>query len=200
MLEFLEEVRKELEELEVAREELIKLTREIRINSTKAIAAVHSGRFNEAEERLRAARDILEKVKEFKKYPEIYYAITHDAMQEFVEAVAFANLVSGKEIPEFKDMGIETPPILTGLADLVGELRRYSLDLMRKGEVSEAEKCINTMEEIYSSLITFSFPEKLVPGLRHKVDVARQLIERTKSDWLAARLIEEIGQGLKKWE
>jgi len=190
--EFLNEIRKKLEELEEAREELIKLSRELRINSTRAIAAVHAGNFEEAKRKLKAAIDLLEKVKAYKKYPEIY-GIANDAMQELAEALSFFSLISGQDIPNLREIGIEDAAILTGLGDVVGELRRHALDLMRRGDVSRAEKCIDVMEEIYSALITFTFPEKLVPGLRHKVDVARQLIERTKSDLLAAKLINKLG-------
>ncbi len=192
-MEFLGEIRKKLEELEKYREELIRLTRELRISSTKAIAEVHAGKLEKAEEKLKAAVRVLEDVKKYRKFPEIYYAISREAMQEFVEACTFFSLVSERRIPDFRESGVEDVAILTGLADAVGELRRYALDLMRKGEVGRAERCIEDMEDLYNQLITFIFPEKLVPGLRHKVDIARQLIERTKSDLLAAELINRLG-------
>jgi len=191
-MEFMHEIRKKLEELEKAREELIRLARELRIDSTKAIAEVHAGKFDEAEKKLGIALKTLEKVKGYRKFPEIYYAISHEAMQEFVEACMFFSLISGEEIPDFKEYGVEDAAILTGLADVVGELRRYALDLMRRGDIDVAEKCIEAMENLYNSLITFSLPEKLVPGLRRKIDIARQLIERTKSDLLAAELIGKL--------
>ncbi len=181
----LEKLYSELEVLEKAREELIKLCREARIHSTKAVARVHAGNMEEAEELLEKARSTLEEIKNYRDYP-FYRAISGEAMQEYVEAVVFLNFVRGRKAPEFD---LETPPILTGYADAVGEIRRFALDLMRFGKVGEVERCIEAMEEIYSHLVQFSFPEKLVPNLRHKVDLARNLIDRTKSDFLAAKLI-----------
>ncbi len=178
-----------LEVLEKKREELIKLCRDVRIHSTKAIAKIHAGKMKEAEEHINEAKKILEKVLDYKEYP-FYRAITGEAMQEFVESIVFSCFVKRKTTPTFES--IEYPSILTGYADVVGELRRYALDLMRYGEISKAEECIVAMEEIYNHLIQFSFPEKLVPNLRHKVDLARNLIDRTKSDLIAAKLLKLI--------
>jgi len=77
---------------------------------------------------------------------------------------------------------------LTGLADLIGELRRFILDLLRKSNFEKAEKYMEMMEKLYSELSTFYFPDKIVPGLRNKVDGARWTIERTKSDYIAAKV------------
>ncbi len=182
----LERLYRELEMLEKAREELIKLCREMRIHSTKAVANVHAGNIEEAEEHAGQAEKVLEDVLSYRDYP-FYRAITAEAMQEFVESKVFLSFLKGETAPEFSEL--ETPAILTGYADAVGEIRRFALDLMRRGEVEKAEECVEAMEEIYNHLVQFSFPEKLVPNLRHKVDVARNLIDRTKSDLLAAKLI-----------
>ncbi len=185
-----------LQELEKAREELLKLTREMKINATKAIASIHAGRREESKEYLSKAIDVLQKVRAFKKYPEIYYTLTHDAMQELVEALAFHSAVLGDfhfSVP----VDVEPSAFVTGLADLVGELRRYTLSKLIDGDFEKAERLITLMEEIYGKLIDFtSLPDKLVPGLRHKLDVARAGIERTKSDYIAAkvaRLNESLG-------
>jgi translin len=187
----LDEFRAILEEKEQAREELLKLTREMRINSTKAIASLHAKDFKKAEELLSKALEILDRIYEFKsKYPDIYYPITHDAMQELVEAYSFYHVLKHENLEiDFSKLKVEIPAILTGLADMAGEVRRFILDLLRKGEDFEkAEKMIGIMEEIYSNLLTFNFPDKLTPNLRPKVDYIRGAIERTKSDFIAAKV------------
>ncbi len=183
----LEDCRKKLEELEKAREDLLKLVRDMRINATKAIASIHAGK--NYEEFLNKALEIMNKVYEFKdKFPEIYYAITHDSMQELVEAYFFAKAIKNEFEFDFSELKAEPSAIVTGLADLIGELRRYALDKLMKGDFKTAEKFINLMEKIYFELISFGgFPDKIVPGLRHKLDVARASIERTKSDYIAAK-------------
>ena len=189
--QILDEFRMVLEEKEQVREELIKLTREMRINSTKAVAFLHAGEIKKAEEHLNKALELMEKIYEFKKYPDIYYPITHDAMQELVEAYSFYHVLKHENLEiDFLKLKVEIPAILTGLADMVGEIRRYTLDILRKGEDFEkAEKMIKIMEEIYSNLLPFTnFPDKLIPNLRPKVDYIRGAIERTKSDFIAAKV------------
>lgn len=190
-IESIRSIRKFLEEREKAREELLKLTREMRINATRAVMAVHAEKLSDAKRLVEEAIQVLEKVVEFRKYPEIYYPITHDSMQELVEAYALLKVVNGENFWEI-ELEVEPASVLTGLADLIGELRRLSLDSMRKGDVERAEKYLDVMEEIYAELITFSFPDKLTPGLRFKLDSARQSIERTKSDLLSAKLLEGL--------
>lgn len=183
--------RKRLEELEKAREDLLKLLRELRILSSKAIASIHNERVEEAEENLKMATMILEKIGEYRNFPEIY-TIAHDSMQEFVEAIFLLKIVKG-EFNLSLDCEVLESAFVTGLADLIGELRRLALSKMIKGEIKESERLLNTMEEIYNELMPFtSFPDKIVPNLRAKLDVARVAIERTKSDLISAKLYEVL--------
>jgi len=186
----LDEFRKVLEEKELAREELLKLTREMRINATKAIACLHAKEFDKADEHLKRALELMERIHEFKeRYPDIYYPITFDAMQELVEAYSFYHVLKHENLEiDFSKLKVEIPPILTGLADMAGEIRRYVLDLLRVGEFEKAEKLIGLMEEIYLNLLTFNFPDKLTPNLRPKTDYVRGAIERTKSDFISAKV------------
>ncbi len=186
----LDEFRKVLEEKELAREELLKLTREMRINATKAIACLHAKEFDKADEHLKKALELMEKIYEFKeKYPDIYYPITFDAMQELVEAYSFYHVLKHENLEiDFSKLKVEIAPILTGLADMAGEIRRHVLDLLRVGEFERAERLIGLMEEIYLNLLTFNFPDKLTPNLRPKTDYVRGAIERTKSDFISAKV------------
>ena len=79
---------------------------------------------------------------------------------------------------------LNVPPTsyLLGLADVVGELRRRTLDLLRQGDVKGAVKSLETMECIYDELVVRSEALYLVPELRRKSDVARRIIEATRGD------------------
>ncbi|WP_202318389.1 translin [Archaeoglobus neptunius] len=191
----IEECRNKLISLERAREELLTLVRDLRTNSTKATALLHAGDIEGAEEKIQRALKVLEKVVRFRKFPEIYYSLTHDAMQELVEAFAFHKAVKG-EFSFSIDLDIEPSAMVTGLADLIGELRRYALNRLVEGNFEDAERMMVLMEKIYDELVSFTFlPEKLVPGLRRKLDVARAGIERTKSDYIAAK-VARLNEGL----
>ena len=54
---------------------------------------------------------------------------------------------------------MEDPAYLLGLGDVVGELRRFILDLIRSGKVYEGEELLETMEKIYTAIILFDFPD-----------------------------------------
>ena len=139
---------------------------------------------------MKRALELMEKIYEFKeKYPDIYYPITFDAMQELVEAYSFYHVLKHENLEiDFSKLKVEIPPILTGLADMAGEIRRYILDLLRVGEFEKAERLIGLMEEIYLNLLTFNFPDRLTPNLRPKTDYVRGAIERTKSDFISAKV------------
>ena len=68
-----------------------------------------------------------------------------------------------------------------GLGDVVGELRREALEALRTENFDKAEEYLKLMESIYEMLIRFNYPSGLVP-LKPKQDVARSLIEKTRSE------------------
>ncbi len=193
-------IREILKVREEVREELIKLSRELRILSSKAIARIHARRFDDAERYIEEALKVFEKIKEYKNdFPSLMY-IANDAMQEFVEALVFKSSVESFNINIELPDGIEEASILTGYADSIGELRRYILDLLKSGkedDIAKAEKLVELMDEIYFNLIEFDFPDKLTGNLRIKLDIARQSIERTKSDLISVLVAEKIDDKLK---
>jgi len=71
---------------------------------------------------------------------------------------------------------------LNGLGEAAGELRRYLLDGMRRGNLSQSEEILGAMDDIYSVLVTMDFPDAITGGLRRTTDVVRGVLERTRSD------------------
>jgi translin len=69
-----------------------------------------------------------------------------------------------------------------GLADVIGEYRRLALDNLREGEVEKGEKCLEIMDQVFIQLLALDEAYMLVPGLRHKSDIARRIIESTRGD------------------
>ena len=80
------------------------------------------------------------------------------------------------------EIGVPVTPYVLALGDVVGELRRRTLDLIRKGDVEAAEKSLELMEHIYSELTALDDAYIIINGLRRKGDVARRLIEITRGD------------------
>jgi hypothetical protein len=91
-------------------------------------------------------------------------------------------MVTRKPLPTPAELGVDTTAYLNGLGEAVGEIRRYLLDAMRKGDLSRGEELLTAMDDIYSLLVTLDFPDAVTGGLRRTTDMVRGALERTRSD------------------
>jgi translin len=114
-------------------------------------------------------------------HPDLYYSgMVYNSVSEYVEAYVTYKLIVEKKMPSMGELGVHYVPYLQGLGDVVGELRRHVLALLDRSLLDEAEYYLDIMERIYLWLRKLNYPDALVPGLRHKVDVARRLIDDTR--------------------
>ena len=81
-----------------------------------------------------------------------------------------------------EELGVVNSTYLNGLAEVVGEMRRRILDILRNGYSKEAERLLSFMDEIYSVLVTMDYPDAITSGLRRQTDIARSIIEKTRGD------------------
>ena len=86
-----------------------------------------------------------------------------------------------------------------GLADVIGEYRRLALDNLREGEVKKAEECLEIMDQIFIQLLALDEAYMLVPGLRHKSDSDRRIIEATRGDVTLEIRRKSLEDALKKY-
>ena len=75
---------------------------------------------------------------------------------------------------------------------MIGELRRYALDNIRNSRVEDLNFILENMDEIYSNLFTIDYPVGVTQDLRHKVDVARNIIEKTRGDISLAIQMDDL--------
>lgn len=179
-----EEIRKELTAKDTAREKMLPLCRDsIRFSST-AIRAVHRQEFGEAEKHIKSAHNILsEAEKAVERYGELANTgAVKDAQKELAEANITLTLVTGKRLPKPEELGVDAAAYLNGLGEAVGEIRRYLLDAMRKGDLSRGEELLSAMDDVYSVLVTMDFPDALTGGLKRTTDMVRGVLEKTRSD------------------
>jgi translin len=179
-----EAIREELAARDEAREKMLPLCRDsIRYSST-AIRAVHRQEFAEAARQIESARQVLsEAEKAVEKYNELANTgAVRDAQKELAEANITLALVTGKDLPEPKALGVDAAAYLNGLGEAVGEIRRYLLDGLRKGDLSRGEELLGIMDDVYSMLVTMDFPDALTGGLRRTTDMVRGVLEKTRSD------------------
>ena len=85
-------------------------------------------------------------------------------------------------LPGPDSLQVEYFTYLNGLAEVVGELRRRCLDILRHGYSQEAESLLTHMDDIFDILVTMDYPDAITNGLRRQTDIARNIIEKTRGD------------------
>lgn len=178
-------IRKRLAEKDSARELCLKSCREIIRLSSTAIRAVHRCEQSQASKLIDTASELVGQIKsEFKvRNSELLYAnYVHDAFKEYAEASVTYGIIFKGTMPDPDDLGVAYPAYLNGLAESVGELRRYILDGLRTGDTSPAENLLGVMDQIYSLLVTMDFPDAVTYGLRRNTDNVRGIVEKTRGD------------------
>ena len=184
------------------REEGLSVSREVIRLSANAIRAVHRSDYDEASRLISSASDRLQAAEHIRSdSPLIYNAgFMNDARKEFTEANITLAVISGKDIPTAEELGIDPPAYLNGMAEVIGELRRYILDGLRKDSVGRCEELMEVMDEIYGVLVTVDFPEAVTGGLRHTTDAMRGVLERTRGDLTIALRQRALEAQLAAWQ
>lgn len=167
-----------------AREKGLPLCRGVIRNSADAIRSIHRGEFEAAQKLMEESSGYLKQVGQaLKGHPDIYYVgFVYDAQKEHVEALTTYALVRGGPIPDPDQIGVEYAAYLGGLAEAIGELRRYLLDRMRRQEPGWGEEILTVMDDIYYLLVSFDYPARIVGNLKRTTDVMRSVIEKTRGD------------------
>lgn len=182
--EILRKIQEDLSEREKMREEVQMDMRKATRLSKQAIQVTHQDRFDEAEAMLEETKALFIKLRETgKDYPYLFYSgSVGAAFEENAEAHILLTLIREDRYPSPKEIGVPVTPYVLSLGDVIGELRRRALDLIRKGNVESSEKCLEWMEHIYTELTALDDAYTIINGLRRKGDVARRLIEITRGD------------------
>ena len=194
----LNKIAKSLEEIQDAREFLLKNSREIIILCSRAIIAVHKGDLKVGKNYLKQAETLLKKYKKKATVELRRYLITPE--QEFVEAACLIAIVEKKEIPLDKKLGVMPESYVLGLLDCIGELKRRVFDKIRIGEIDEATRVFEVMENLYLELYNFSMYDKVVKEARRKIDVNRILVEDVRSAITEEKRRTELIKTLQKLE
>lgn len=180
----------------------LRRSRELIRYCAHSIRAAHRHEFDEARQLLGTAQAAAgEMVRDLERHPDLYFAgYTQDALKELTEAFLVLAFVSGDPLPTPDEIGVPGATFLRGLAEAVTELRRYILDLIRRGHVAEAEPYLGIMDDVYSFLIAIDFPDAITGGLRRHTDVVRGVLERTRGDLTVAVRQEQMRATLLSFE
>jgi translin len=185
-----------------ARERALPLCRQMIQNSGNAIRSAHRQDSDSARQLLEANRALNEQLlAAVTESDEIQQAgFLHDAQKEYAEACITFALIEASNLPEADELHVPMPAYLNGLGEAVGEMRRYILDSLRRGDTSRCESLLETMDDIYGVLMAMDYPDTVTHGLRRNSDAARGLIERTRGDLTNALRQDALEERLAAFE
>jgi translin len=77
-------------------------------------------------------------------------------------------------------------------------MRRRMLDLLRAGDLEDAEGTLDAMDAVVELLAALDYPDGMTGGLRRTTDVARALVERSWSDLTTTVVQERLRKQLER--
>ncbi len=175
-----------------ARERGLSVSRKAIRSSANAIRAFHRGEMERCEQLMDEAGALLaEAVAVLEQHPDVLFTgFVADAAKEYAESRLTYALGLGRPLPKPDELGVFVGSYLHGLGEAVGELRRRLLDLLRAGELDRAEATLKAMDDVVDLLASLDYPDGMTRGLRRTTDVARALVERSRSD-LTTTIVQE---------
>ena len=200
--EIVDSIRQELTVLSGLRDATLARSRTLIRCCANSIRAIHRHEWSEADALLEQARNEAQAMVEaVTDWPTLYHAgYTQDALKEVVEAHLVYSVVRGTPAPLPIELHVTGPTYLRGMSEAATEMRRFVLDLMRRGEVQAAEPYLEFMDEVYSQLVTMDFPDAVTDGLRRYTDILRSVLEKTRGDLTLAIRQEQMRQALIGFE
>lgn len=179
-----EQIRQNFDTRTAMRDHALKHARQLTRASSLAIRAVHRNDLDVMEKNLAEAQSLADILRnDLADHPDLYFAgYTQDSLKEYVEANVTCALIQNQALQTPDELGVEYATYLNGLAEVVGELRRRILDILRSGYSQEAERLLSHMDDIYSVLVTIDYPDAITNNLRRQTDSVRGITEKTRGD------------------
>ena len=178
------DIRKRFDAKSAAREKGLPASRNAIRHCANSIRAVHRGEMAAAcilQAQARAELDVAQEA--MRPFPDVYHAgFLHDAEKEYAEALGTYAIINGDGVPTPEQAGVGDAAYLNGLSEVIGELRRHLLDIIRHGDIARGEELLQAMDDIYYILVTMDYPDAITGGLRRSTDVARSIMERSRGD------------------
>jgi len=195
-----DEIRNDFDIRTAARDKALARARQLTRACSQAIRAVHRDDTDGMNERLTEAHQLAKTLTiDLVDHPDLFFAgYTQDALKEYTEANITCALIRNEALLTPEELGVGNATYLNGLAEVVGELRRRILDILRHGYSEEAERLLGIMDEIYSVLVTIDYPDAITSGLRRQTDIARSIIEKTRGDITFSLRGEHLEQAIER--
>lgn len=158
------------------RREMIKMSGDAQQHAKKAIFALQRDDKQGADERFKLAQGIFGELnKKFKADTGLFDEGSYRAaLEEYVEAVLFRDLIAGKAVGKIKEVKVDSDAFVSGLCDVPGELYRYAIKSATARDFDMTKKCYQYAQEIIGELIDMD----LTGYHRNKFDQAKQALHK----------------------
>ena len=110
------------------------------------------------------------------------------AMAEFAETAIYDSALRGADIPGHDLLDVTPAAWALGLGDAVGELRRDMVQNLADGNTAKAREVFASMQMLCDALMSLDVKDSVAP-VRRKQDLARQLVERSRSEIATAAVM-----------
>ncbi len=177
----IDKITEELEKLQSKQEKIMLLSSQVIKNAGKAITLMHAHNLSKAKALI---QELSREIKELSKIEKGMEYYTQQAHQEYVEAMVFYSIISGKAIPSKEQLNESAVAYLLGIMDVVGELKREAFDELIAKNRKKAEEYYSIMKGIYDSTLHIRFANSIMPGFRKKQDTARIQLESVAAELL----------------
>jgi translin len=149
---------------------------------------------------LNTKRDVKKLKTTLKEHSDIYYSgFVIDALQEYCEAHILASIVKNRNLPKPEELMVPHAAYIAGMGDAIGELRRFAVNSLKDGNIEMADEYLFIMEDLYDALGSVYHYSSIAP-IRRKQDIARALIEKTKSEVITAKIAYSLRRKMTSLE
>ncbi|MCK5357038.1 MAG: hypothetical protein KAJ48_01480 [Elusimicrobiales bacterium] len=172
---FIKKLKKEHDERNGERRQIISLSNIILHDSKRVIFSLHRGDIKKAEASIEEIEKIINKLEKKFGFKRINEEGAYRAgVEEFVEAKMFYLVLGEQDINKFKQLKITHDSYLGGICDLTGELVRRAVNQAAAGNPGEAKKIKQIINDIMAGLVEFD----MTGYLRTKYDQARSNLRK----------------------
>lgn len=194
----MKQIKLKLEEEDKARDEVLQMQRNIIRVCSEAIKSLHRKEYQNTDEKIREAQEknklMIKKIKGIKTL-ECWRGL-NDVAQELGEAIFISSIVRKDEIPSVEECQISFSSYMLAASDTIGELRRFMLDSLRMLDFDNAKRAFEYMDYLYSELMTVDYTKMLVGPLRSKLDVGRNLVNKSRTDLINAQQAHDLKESM----
>ena len=182
-----------LSDIERSRTKAMESSRIIIRRTKKVIHAIHVDEDRSAES-AEMQKDVAALIDALKDEPSVFHsAVVQDALGEYAEAMIFSAVVDDEKIPSSNDLKITPQAWIMGFADSIGEIRRMILACLMADDLQRAKGLFGRMEDMGDELLGLDVSDAVVP-IRRKQDIARSVIEKTRSDIANAVMLAQYSK------